>query len=117
MAVISQLRTGQSPFNEFLYKSGVPETANCPACNVTESAKHYLIHCKAYRRQSEKFRQALEKKIKVAFNNADRILDDIRKFPYLVKYIEESGRFAHFRTYNRKLDQKMEEQQGPVVIQ
>lgn len=70
---------------------------------VSESTHHFLIFCKKFSEQRQRFRKKLkEKEIKVDINSSVKLLDTPTVFPFLVSFIEETGRFGHLKTYLEK---------------
>jgi ribonuclease HI len=55
-AILTQLRTGKTFLNEYLYKIKASETAACD-CGSIESIAHFLFACRRWRQQRAKLRQ------------------------------------------------------------
>lgn len=55
-AILTQLRTGKTFLNEYLYKIKASETAACD-CGSIESVAHFLFACRRWRQQRAKLRQ------------------------------------------------------------
>lgn len=95
---------------KFLHRIGAEEDDKCNLCKVVESVHHFLIFCKKFTSQRQTFRKKLkEEEIRVDTNSSVKLLDTPEVFPYLAKYIEETGRFCHLKTY---LDTEPNETEG-----
>ena len=55
-AILTQLRTGKTFLNKYLYKIKASETAACD-CGSIESVAHFLFACRRWRQQRAKLRQ------------------------------------------------------------
>lgn len=100
---IFQLRSGHCPLRKFLFRIGAEEDDKCDFCRVVESPHHFLIFCRNYTSQRQQFRKRLkEEDINVNINSSNKLLDTPAVFPHLAKYIEETGRFIHLKTYLEK---------------
>lgn len=102
-AAIFQLRCGHCPLQIFLHRIGVEDDDKCEFSQVPETPQHFLVFCRKFRTQRQKFRRTLqEEEIKVDINSALKLLDTPRVFPHLAKFIEETGRFQYLKTYIEK---------------
>ncbi|KAG0142378.1 hypothetical protein CROQUDRAFT_97606 [Cronartium quercuum f. sp. fusiforme G11] len=100
-ASIIQLRTGNCPLNTYPFKVGRTDTNKCERRGVTESTTHCLVYCKLNIQQRKLFRKNLKKeKIRVTFYNAHALMDKPEAFPFLAKYVKDTGRFTHLKTYD-----------------
>jgi len=55
-AILTQLRTGKTFLNEYLYKIKATDTVACD-CGCRESIAHFLFSCRRWRQQRAKLRQ------------------------------------------------------------
>lgn len=99
-AAIFQLRCGHCPLKKFLHRIGAEDDDRCEICRARETPAHFLIYCRRYKAQRQELRKKLrEEEIKVDTNSATKLLDSPKAFPYLAKFIQDTGRFIHVKTY------------------
>ncbi|KAG0146091.1 hypothetical protein CROQUDRAFT_15511, partial [Cronartium quercuum f. sp. fusiforme G11] len=99
-ASIFQLRASYSPLNDQLFKRSIVKSPNCKTCNKLEDTRHFLLYCRRYRSQRRKFRNTIRKeKLKVNWWKVEEILDSPKVFPLLASFIQDTGRFKHFKPY------------------
>ncbi|MBW0519607.1 hypothetical protein O181_059322 [Austropuccinia psidii MF-1] len=108
-ALIYQLRAGHVPLNDYLTRIKSIQNNKCPNCGRRETINHYLLYCYAYKKERYKFRKNIIKnKSKTNFYRSELILDSPDSFEALGKYILDTKRFPHIRTYRE--DQAVDQQ-------
>lgn len=99
-AAIFQLRCGHCPLKKFLHRIGAEDDEICEGCRAKETPAHFLIYCRKYSKQRQAFRRSLrEEEIRVDVNSATAILDNPKVYPFLARFIQDTGRFTHLHSY------------------
>ncbi|KNZ77457.1 Putative 115 kDa protein in type-1 retrotransposable element R1DM [Termitomyces sp. J132] len=93
-SILTQLRTGHCPLNQYLHRFKKADSPICGACNqAEETVEHFLVHCKAYRTQ----RNTLFREVDLRTAPMSRLLSDASVVKALFQFINSTGRFR--RTY------------------
>ena len=96
-SLLSQLRIGHIPLNEYLYKFKLVDNPRCPACGAAvESIHHFLLTCPCYSYE----RWPLIQKIGRTPTLKD-LLGNPKYTTHLLNYMEATGRFTHEGEYVR----------------
>ncbi|KNZ74446.1 hypothetical protein J132_06958, partial [Termitomyces sp. J132] len=93
-SILTQLRTGHCPLNQYLHRFKKADSPICGACNqAEETVEHFLVHCEAYRTQ----RNTLFREADLRTAPMSRLLSDASVVKALFQFINSTGRFR--RTY------------------
>jgi ribonuclease HI len=107
-SLLVQIRTGHIPLNKYLFQIKRADTDKCTACQqitgqqVTETVKHFLFKCPAYRQQRHTLDMKLgqnSRDLRTIFLNADHT-------KALICFVAQTGRLKH--TFGDMLDVEKE---------
>jgi ribonuclease HI len=88
-SIWTQLKTGHVGLNKHLHRIKVVESPKCARCKIyNESVEHYLLHCKAYKRE----RITMKRSTKGGTKDIGRLLGNQRNAKAVVDYVIETGR-------------------------
>ncbi|KIL54719.1 hypothetical protein M378DRAFT_18621 [Amanita muscaria Koide BX008] len=88
-SIWTQLKTGHVGLNKHLHRIKVTDSPKCTSCKThDESVEHYLLHCKAYKRE----RIAMKRRIKGGTKDIGRLLGNQRNANAVIDYVVATGR-------------------------
>ena len=79
---------GHTGLNNYLYRFGLVDDANCSCGNGVETVKHYLLTCPNYERERDKLR----KETGIQGMRIESLLGDPNIIPSTLDYVGETGR-------------------------
>jgi hypothetical protein len=89
-STIFQLRVGHVPLNAYLFRFGITESAQCPACGeAREMADHFVLRCPKYALE----RWALLRHIKDATPKLEDVLSNPKLIMPVANFIAATERF------------------------
>lgn len=89
-STIFQLRVGHVPLNAYLFRFGITESAQCPACGeARETADHFVLRCPKYAHE----RWALLRHIKDATPKLEDVLSNPKLIMPVANFIAATERF------------------------
>lgn len=91
ISILTQLRTGHAPLNDFLFKIGKADSKICEKCKVSpETTKHYLIDCPGWKEQRKQLQQ-----IDARFRKEMKhLLGNENFFKITLRYVNATRRFS-----------------------
>lgn len=90
ISILTQLRTGHAPLNNFLFKIGKSENQLCAHCKITpETVRHFLVECLEWKELHKPIQRIDSRRSQ----EIRHLLGSEKLLKETMKYIDRTGRF------------------------